>query len=176
VLDRRLRLLTFSTLYPSAVRPATGISSRPGCVISSRRLRASVVVHQSHGSHHRIRHWSLRSVRGTPRRKRITTSKCCTRAIRFREDRHDGPRVSARRSVRGTSAQGPTPRLSVDAMMRLLLSGRRRRHAARPTLGSRLVITARGSDINEIAQHTIPRRSICWAARRADGVIAVVRH
>jgi glycosyltransferase involved in cell wall biosynthesis len=36
-----------------------------------------------------------------------------------------------------------------------------------------VVITARGSDINLIAQHAIPRKLIVWAARRAAGVVAV---
>jgi len=36
-----------------------------------------------------------------------------------------------------------------------------------------VVITARGSDLNVIAQHAIPRRWIRWAAQRADGLIAV---
>ena len=35
------------------------------------------------------------------------------------------------------------------------------------------MITARGSDINLIAQYTIPRRFIIWAARRAAAVVAV---
>jgi teichuronic acid biosynthesis glycosyltransferase TuaC len=40
-------------------------------------------------------------------------------------------------------------------------------------LGRPVVITARGSDLNLIAQHTIPRRWIRWAAQHADGLIAV---
>jgi glycosyltransferase involved in cell wall biosynthesis len=36
-----------------------------------------------------------------------------------------------------------------------------------------VVITARGSDLNVIGQHTVPRRWIRWAVRRADGLIAV---
>ena len=39
--------------------------------------------------------------------------------------------------------------------------------------GKPVVITARGSDINLIAQHAIPRRLIVWAARRAAAVAAV---
>jgi teichuronic acid biosynthesis glycosyltransferase TuaC len=37
------------------------------------------------------------------------------------------------------------------------------------------VVTARGSDINLISSHSIPRRMICFAARRAAGIIAVSR-
>jgi len=40
-------------------------------------------------------------------------------------------------------------------------------------LGRPVVITARGSDLNIIAQYTIPRWWIRWAARRADGLVAV---
>lgn len=36
-----------------------------------------------------------------------------------------------------------------------------------------VVITARGSDINQIAEYTWPRQLIRWAAKRAAGVIAV---
>ena len=39
--------------------------------------------------------------------------------------------------------------------------------------GKPVVITARGSDINLIAQYAIPRRQISWAARGAAAVIAV---
>jgi glycosyltransferase involved in cell wall biosynthesis len=34
-------------------------------------------------------------------------------------------------------------------------------------------VTARGSDLNVIAQHAMPRRWIRWAARNADGLVAV---
>jgi glycosyltransferase involved in cell wall biosynthesis len=36
-----------------------------------------------------------------------------------------------------------------------------------------VIVTARGSDLNLIAQHAVPRRWIRWAARRADGLVAV---
>jgi glycosyltransferase involved in cell wall biosynthesis len=40
-------------------------------------------------------------------------------------------------------------------------------------LGRPVVITARGSDLNILARHPVPRRWIEWAARRADGLITV---
>jgi teichuronic acid biosynthesis glycosyltransferase TuaC len=40
-------------------------------------------------------------------------------------------------------------------------------------LGRPVVVTARGSDLNIIAQYAIPRRWIRWAAQRADGLVAV---
>jgi glycosyltransferase involved in cell wall biosynthesis len=40
-------------------------------------------------------------------------------------------------------------------------------------LGRPVVVTARGSDLNIIAQHAIPRRWIRWAAQHADGLVAV---
>lgn len=40
-------------------------------------------------------------------------------------------------------------------------------------LGLPLVITARGTDINLIPQHAIPRRQILWAANRASAIITV---
>lgn len=39
--------------------------------------------------------------------------------------------------------------------------------------GKPVVVTARGSDINLIAQYAIPRRQIAWAARESTAVIAV---
>lgn len=40
-------------------------------------------------------------------------------------------------------------------------------------LGKPVTITARGTDINMIPRHAVPRRMIRWAARRAAGVITV---
>jgi len=40
-------------------------------------------------------------------------------------------------------------------------------------LGKPLTITARGTDLNLIPQHALPRRMIEWAARRADASIGV---
>ena len=40
-------------------------------------------------------------------------------------------------------------------------------------VGKPLVITARGTDLNLIPQHALPRRMIQWAARRADASIGV---
>lgn len=40
-------------------------------------------------------------------------------------------------------------------------------------LGKPVVITARGTDINLIPRHAMPRAMIRWAARRAAGIIAV---
>jgi glycosyltransferase involved in cell wall biosynthesis len=39
--------------------------------------------------------------------------------------------------------------------------------------GLPVTVTARGTDINVIPNHTIPRRMIRWAAEKADGVITV---
>jgi glycosyltransferase involved in cell wall biosynthesis len=41
------------------------------------------------------------------------------------------------------------------------------------TLGRPVVVTARGSDLNILARYPAPRRWIRWAARRADGLVAV---
>ncbi len=42
-------------------------------------------------------------------------------------------------------------------------------------LGRPVVVTARGSDLNLIADYAVPRRWIRWAAARADGLVAVSR-
>ena len=41
--------------------------------------------------------------------------------------------------------------------------------------GKPVIVTARGSDINVLAQYRLPRRMIRWAAAEADGIIAVSR-
>jgi glycosyltransferase involved in cell wall biosynthesis len=38
-----------------------------------------------------------------------------------------------------------------------------------------VIVTARGSDLNVIAQHAVPRRWIRWAAQHANGLVAVSR-
>jgi glycosyltransferase involved in cell wall biosynthesis len=42
-------------------------------------------------------------------------------------------------------------------------------------VGKPLAVTARGSDLNLIAQHALPRRMMQWAARRAEASIGVSR-
>ena len=42
-------------------------------------------------------------------------------------------------------------------------------------LGRPVVVTARGSDLNIIAEYAVPRRWIRWSARQADGLVAVSR-
>ena len=42
-------------------------------------------------------------------------------------------------------------------------------------LGRPVVVTARGSDLNIIAEYAIPRQWIRWSARQADGLVAVSR-
>ena len=40
-------------------------------------------------------------------------------------------------------------------------------------LGRPVVVTARGSDLNVIAKYAVPRRWISWSAQHADGLVAV---
>src|SRR3546814_10673868 len=40
-------------------------------------------------------------------------------------------------------------------------------------LGKPVLITARGTDLNLIPQHALPRRMILWAANQAAGLITV---
>lgn len=41
------------------------------------------------------------------------------------------------------------------------------------SLGKPVVVTARGSDLNHLARHLVPRRYIRWAARNASAVVTV---
>ncbi len=43
------------------------------------------------------------------------------------------------------------------------------------SLGKPVVVTARGSDVNIVARHRLPRRMIRWAVERAGGVVTVSR-
>jgi glycosyltransferase involved in cell wall biosynthesis len=171
-----LRILTYTTLYPNAAQPNHG-------VFVENRLRRLV---ESGGAEARV-------VAPTPWFP--TASRRFGQWARFaevpeRESRHgleiDHPRFPAipkvgmslapfllyagsRRAVRAAIASGRAELIDAhyfypDGVAAALLARE---------FGLPFVVTARGTDLNLIPQHALPRRLIRWAAARASGLITV---
>ena len=171
-----MKILTFSSLYPNAARPAHGIfvETRLRELLASGQVQSTVVApvpwfpftHPAFGAY----------------------------AAQAR-----APRAEARNGIEVLHPRFPAlPKIGMTLapflLYRAVLSQverlRRERGfdlidahyfypdgVAAAMLGRRLgvpvVITARGTDVNLIAQHRIPRRMIRWAARQAAAVVAV---
>jgi glycosyltransferase involved in cell wall biosynthesis len=171
-----MKVLTFSTLYPNAARPAHGIfvETRLRQLVASGQVQSSVVApvpwfpfaHPAFGAY----------------------------AAQAR-----APRAETRNGIEVLHPRFPllpkigmtlAPFLLYRAVRPLVERVRRERGVdlidahyfypdgvAAAMLGRRLdvptVITARGSDVNLIAQYRLPRRMIRWAARQAAAVVAV---
>jgi teichuronic acid biosynthesis glycosyltransferase TuaC len=172
-----MRLLTFSTLYPSSVRPGHGI-------FVETRLR------------HLLATGSVKSVVVAPVPWFPSSSprfgKYSLFARTSRREIHHGievlhprylllPRIAMNiapfllaagcvRTLRALSDRGyefdaiDAHYFYPDGVAAILLGW----HFARP-----VVVTARGTDITLIAKHVIPRRLITWAAQRATFVVTV---
>lgn len=176
-LERPLRLLVVSGLYPSAARPGFGVfvENRLRHLLATGEATARVVAPQA-----RTPGAGLVSAR----RRRID-------GIPLAERRH-GIEVLRPRYLHlpgiGMSAQ---PWLLYRALRRqvheLLEAGERfdliDAHYAYPDgvaaallareLGLPLVVTARGTDLNLIPRFAVPRRWLRFLAARADGLVAV---
>jgi len=172
-----MRLLTFSTLYPSLVRPTHGIfvETRLRHLLASGSVQSVVMAPIP---------WVPLSLQGfghyrafarTPRQERL----------------HDIEVLHPRYPLLPKVGMSTAPFLLAAACARSLHKVLERgyefdvidAHYFYPAgvaamllgrhFGKPVVITARGSDINLIAQYTIPRKFIIWAARRAAAVAAV---
>ena len=172
-----MQILTFTTLYPSALRPQHGIfvETRLTKLIESGAVAARVMAPCP---------WFPF---GSSRFGRYGTFACTPRQEIRQGLRVDHPRYPVLPKV-GMSA---APLALFAAILPLLRRQIRQgadfdlidAHYFYPdgvaalllgrALGRPVVITARGSDLNILARHTIPRRWIQWAARRADGLITV---
>src|SRR5262245_22487130 len=171
-----MKVLTFSTLYPNAARPAHGVfvETRLRQLVASGQVQSMVVApvpwfpftHPAFGAY-------------------------AAQARAPREETRNGievlhPRFPVLPKIGMTIA----PFLLYRAMLPLVERLRRERGfdlidahyfypdgVAAAMLGRRLgvpvVITARGTDVNLIAQHRMPRRMIRWAANQAAAVVAV---
>jgi glycosyltransferase involved in cell wall biosynthesis len=173
-----MKVLTFSTLYPNAARPAHG-------VFVETRLRQLVASGQAEA---RV----LAPVPWFPFRQQLYGDYA----------RHArAPRVERRQGIVVMHPRYPVlPKVGMSVAPLLLSRAvaptleRIHRHfpfdlidahyfypdgVAAVMLGKRarkpVVVTARGSDINLIAKHRLPRAMIRWAARNAAAVVTVSR-
>jgi len=171
-----MKVLTFSTLYPNAARPAHGIfvETRLRQLVASGQIQSSVVApvpwfpftHPAFGAY---------------------------------SAQARAPRAETRNGIEVLHPRFPMlPKIGMTLSPLLLYRAVRpfveRLHRERgfdlidahyfypdgvaaAMLGQRLdvptVITARGSDVNLIAQYGLPRRLIRWAARQAAAVVTV---
>jgi len=173
----QLKILTFTTLYPSQVRPQHGIfvETRLRKLVESGAVEASVVAPCPWFpfASRWFGHYSLFALQP---RKEIRYGLHIDHP-RYLQLPKIGTSVAPlaifaallpvlRRQLRG----GPDFDLIdahyfyPDGVAAVLLG-----HA----LGRPVVVTARGSDLNVIAEYAAPRRWIRWSARQADGLVAV---
>lgn len=172
-----MRILTFSTLYPSAARPQHGIfvETRLRKLVETGAVSARVVAPCPWFPFASERFGAYAAFARTPRK----------------ETRHgievDHPRYPLPPKI-GMSAAP----LALFSALLPVLRGQLRQgrefdlidaHYFYPdgiaavllgqVLDRPVVVTARGSDLNVIAGYALPRRWIRWAAQRAGGLIAV---
>lgn len=174
---RAVRILTFTTLFPNAINPHHGVfvENRLRQLLGSGQVSARVVA----------------PVPWFPSRIPLFGRYADMANVPLREERHrilvDHPRylvvpkvgmhvapiflfLSARRHIRKMMDDGfefdliDSHYCYPDGVAAVMLG----RHFSKP-----VTITARGTDVNLIADHPIPRRMIRWAGSRADGVISV---
>jgi teichuronic acid biosynthesis glycosyltransferase TuaC len=174
---RRLRILTFTTLYPNAAQPSHGVFVE-----------------------NRIRHLAAS---GAAEIEVVAPVPVFPLVRRFMAEYAEAEKASARETRHGLTVRHPryplVPKVSMLAAPLSLYWGARRsieavrrggfdfdlidahyfypdgiaavmlgRHFGRP-----VTITARGTDINLIPDHPLPRRMIQWAARESAGMITV---
>lgn len=173
----KLRLLTFSTLFPNAAAPSHGVfvQNRLRHLIDSGEAESRVIAPVPWFPSRNARFGACAAYAAAPRR----------------EERHglelDHPRYPLIPKVGMTVAPALLYLWALPAARRLLASGYDfdliDAHCFYPDgvaaaliarrLGKPLTITARGTDINLIPAHALPRRQILWAAAQADGMITV---
>jgi len=172
-----VRLLTFSTLYPSSVRPGHGIfvESRLRHLVASGSAQSVVVAPVPWFPSSRPWFGKYGIFARTPRRE----------VHRGIEVLH--PRYPLLPKIGMSTAPFLLARACLSTLRNLIDEGYNfdviDAHYFYPAgvaaallgrqLGKPVVITARGSDITLIARHAVPRRLIIWAARKAAAVIAV---
>jgi teichuronic acid biosynthesis glycosyltransferase TuaC len=172
-----MRLLTFSTLYPSSVRPGHGIfvESRLRHLLATGSVQSVVVAPVPWFPSSRPRFGRYGMFARTPQHEMhrgievlhprylllpkigmniapFLLARACVRPLRTLIDRGFNFDV--------IDAHYFYP----DGVAAILLG----RYFARP-----VVVTARGTDITLIAKHVVPRRLITWAAQRATFVVTV---
>ncbi|CCG40563.1 glycosyltransferase family 4 protein [Magnetospirillum molischianum] len=173
---RPLRLLTFTTLFPNPGQPVNGIfvENRLRHLVESGEVEARVVapVPWFPSSHPRWGEWSkfaLAPPTETRHGLRIWHPRYPVIAkvgmsvaplLLYTWTRAVVGRLLAQEDIDAIDAHYFYP----DGVAAALLA----REFKKP-----LVITGRGSDLNQIPQYVLPGRQIAWAARRANGIITV---
>ena len=171
-----MKVLTFTTLYPNAARPAHGIfvETRLRQLLASGQVQSTVVapvpwfpfshpVFGAYGAHARAPRAETRNAIEVLHPRFPVLPKVGTTLAPFLLYRGALSLVERLRRERGfdlIDAHYFYPDGVAAAML-----GRR--------LGVPTVITARGTDVNLIAQQRIPRRMIRWAASQAGAIVAV---
>ena len=174
-----MRILTFTTLYPNAVRPQHGIfvETRLRKLVESGRVEARIVApcpwfpfsserfgayaamarvpraETRHGLHIEHPRYLLVPKIGMSTAPLALFAACL-------------PRLRRQIALGGDFDLIDAHYFYPDGVAAVLL-GR--------ALGRPVVVTARGSDLNLIAEHRVPRRWIGWAAAHAQGLVAVSR-
>lgn len=176
---RPVRVLLFSTLYPSSVRPGHGVfvetRLRELLAEYGSSLQAKVLAPVPWFPSTDARHGDRAAMARTPHREQRNGLDVLhpRYAVIPRVGMTLAPfalALSALRAVRRLQAEGFDCDL-IDAHY-FYPDGVAAAWVSR-VLGKPLVITARGSDINLISQYTLPRRMMLWAARRADACVGV---
>ncbi|GAB4394888.1 MAG: glycosyltransferase family 4 protein [Kiloniellaceae bacterium] len=174
-----LRILTFSTLYPNAAKPQHGVfvENRLRHLVASGEVAAHVLAPVPYFPFSGERFGDYAVFARAPRREQ-----------RFGIE-IDHPRYLTIPKVGMSLAPFLLYARARRALAALLQAGQRfdliDSHYFYPdgvaavmlgrTFGLPVTVTARGSDINLIADYAVPRRLILRAARQAAGVIAVSR-
>jgi teichuronic acid biosynthesis glycosyltransferase TuaC len=171
-----MKILTFSSLYPNAARPAHGIfvETRLRELLASGQVQSTVVApvpwfpftHPAFGAYAAQARAPQAEARNGievlhPRFPALPKiGMTLAPFLLYRAVLSQVERLRRERGFDLIDAHYFYPDGVAAAML-----GRR--------LGVPVVITARGTDINLIAQHRIPRRMIRWAASQAGAVVAV---
>lgn len=173
----RMRVLTFTTLYPNAARPQHGVfvENRLRHLVASGEVEATVLAPSPwFPSSHAMFGEYARHAKVPPR-----------------ETRHDLDVIHPAYIVVPKVGMSIAPTLlylgARAAMRRLLAEGRRfdliDAHYFYPDgvsavllgreFGLPVVITGRGADLNQIPDYGVPRAQILWAARHAAAMVTV---
>jgi teichuronic acid biosynthesis glycosyltransferase TuaC len=178
-LQEPIRTLLFSTLYPSSVRPGHGIfvEARLRELLSSGKVQTKVVAPVPWFFSKDPRFGSYARLAQTPLME--THNDIDVRHPRYFLPPKVGMTVApfalalgAIPAIRGLLAQGfdfdliDAHYYYPDGVAAAMLA----RHFRRP-----FTVTARGSDVNLIATHAIPRKLMLWAADKAAASIGVSR-
>ncbi|MDE2229135.1 MAG: glycosyltransferase [Alphaproteobacteria bacterium] len=171
-----MRILTFTTLYPNAAQPSHGIfvENRLRHLVASGRVVASVLApvpwfpfaHPAFGQYARYAQVSAEETRHGlavvhPRYPVLPKlGMSLAPALLFAAALLAARRLAAARDFDLIDAHYAYP----DGVAAVML-GR--------ALGKPVAITARGTDVNLIPRHVLPRRMIRWAAARAAALITV---